>query len=120
VIMSRAGGSPTTHPHVKHLAIIAVVFVVMILAAILGPPWVGYFALPVMIVGVIYGAIVLARWMIKGPKRIVAYGVALVLLALVGGCYADMRTAVGPEETKRGCHADYYLRVIPVAFYCFD
>jgi energy-coupling factor transporter transmembrane protein EcfT len=118
--MSRAGGSPTTHPYVKHLAIIAVVFVVMILSAILGPPWVGYFALPVMIVGVIYGAIVLARWMIKGPKRIVAYGVALVLLALVGGCYADMRTAVGPEETKRGCHADYYLRVIPVAFYCFD
>ena len=119
VIMRRAGGSPTTHPFVKRLAIIAVVFLVMSLAAFLGPTWVGLYALPVVvIVGIIYGAIILATWMREGPKKIVAYGVALVFLALlVGGCYADMKNI---EDWKVGCHWDYYLWVIPVVDYCLD
>jgi hypothetical protein len=120
--MSGAGGSPTTRPHVMRLAIIAVVFVVMSLAAILGPTWVGFYALPVVvIVGVIYGALTVARWMKEGPKRIVAYGVAFVFLALVGGCVADSIIPVAPEDMKRGCHMDYYLWVIPTMHsYCAD
>ncbi len=117
--MSRAGESPTTHFFVKRLAIIAVVFVVMGLAASLGPNWVELYALPVvMLGGVIYGAIILALWVIEGPKKIVAYGLAVVFLALVGGCYADRTTVVGPEKTKLGCHTDYYLWVYPVGRIC--
>ena len=122
VIMSGAGGSPTTRPHVMRLAIIAVVFVVMSLAAILGPTWVGFYALSVVvIVGGSYGALTVARWMIGGPKRIVAYGVAFVFLALVGGCVADSMIPVAPEDMKRGCHMDYYLWVFPTGHsYCAD
>jgi hypothetical protein len=51
-------------------------------------------------------------------KRMVAYGGAVVFLALlVGGCYADM---MSNEDWKLGCHKDYYLWVIPVGGYCLD
>jgi hypothetical protein len=54
-------------------------------------------------------------------KRVVAYGVAVVFLALVGGCAADAMIPVAPEDMKRGCHTDYYLRVFPTGqFYCAD
>ena len=66
--MGRAGRSPTTkHPLVMRLAIIAVVFLVVSIAAIVGPNWVGLYVLPVVvIVGVVYGAIILMVWAIKG------------------------------------------------------
>jgi uncharacterized membrane protein YidH (DUF202 family) len=49
-------------------------------------------------------------------KRVVAYGVAVVLfVALVGGCFAD---SMSQEDWELGCHKDYYLWVIPVSDYC--
>ncbi len=53
-------------------------------------------------------------------KRLVAYGVAAVFLALLGGWAADTMITVAPEDMKPGCHTDYYLRVIPVGGYCAD
>jgi hypothetical protein len=99
-------------------AIYAIVFMVMSLGDILGPTWVGLYALPAgVLVVVIYGAIKLATWMTEGPKRIVAYGVAVVFLALLVGFYAD---AMNYDDLKLGCHTDYYLWVIPVGGACID
>jgi hypothetical protein len=51
-------------------------------------------------------------------KRVVAYGVAVVLfVASVGGCVADARSH---EDWEFGCNTDYYLWVIPVGSYCLD
>ena len=79
--MSRAGGSARKHPLVMPLAIIAVVFVIVSLAAILGPNWVRLYVLPVVgIVGVGYGVIILiVLWVVKGLPtpplpRLVAIG----------------------------------------------
>ena len=61
--MSNAGRSATKHPLVRRLAILAVVFLVTGLAAVVGPNWVGLYVLPVVvIVGVVYGAIILMMW----------------------------------------------------------
>jgi hypothetical protein len=52
-------------------------------------------------------------------KRLVAYGVVVVFVALlVGGGVADAMNSVAAEDMKPGCHTDYYLRVIPVGMYC--
>jgi hypothetical protein len=69
--MSRSGGSARKHPLVLRLAIIAVVFVIVSLAAIVGPNWVGLYVLPVVVIaGVVYGAIIVAMWVIEGqPAR---------------------------------------------------
>jgi hypothetical protein len=69
--MSNAGRSATKHPLVRRLAILAVVFLVTGLAAVVGPNWVGLYVLPVVvIVGVVYGAIILMMWVIGGwPDR---------------------------------------------------
>ena len=53
-------------------------------------------------------------------KRVVAYGVAVLIVALVGGCVADAMIPVAPEDMKRGCHTDYYLWVVPIDSYCAD
>ena len=53
-------------------------------------------------------------------KRVVAYGAAVVFVALLGGCFADAMITVAPEDMKPGCHTDYYLRVFPVGGYCAD
>ena len=53
-------------------------------------------------------------------KRVVAYGAAVVFVALLGGCVADAMITVAPEHMKPGCHTDYYLWVIPVGGYCAD
>jgi uncharacterized membrane protein YidH (DUF202 family) len=51
-------------------------------------------------------------------KRVVAYGVAVVLfVALVGGCFAD---SMSEEDWEVGCHTDYYLWVIPNGSYCLE
>ncbi|MEJ7842635.1 MAG: hypothetical protein WKF95_12775 [Rubrobacter sp.] len=51
-------------------------------------------------------------------KRIVACGIAVVFIVLVGGGVADAMNSVAAEDMKPGCHTDYYLRVIPVGMYC--
>ena len=53
-------------------------------------------------------------------KRVVAYSVILVIVALLGGYVADTMITGAPEDMKPGCHTDYYLRVIPVGGYCAD
>ncbi len=73
--MSRSGGSARKHPLVMHLAIIAVVFVIVSIAAIVGPNWVGLYVLPVVvIVGVVYGAVILMMWVIGGWPDRFGYG----------------------------------------------
>ena len=71
VTMSRAGGSARKHPLLMPLAIIAVVFVIVSLAAVVGPNWVGLYVLPaVVIVGVVCGAIIVTMWVLGGwPDR---------------------------------------------------
>ena len=103
---------------------VAVVLVVLSLAAILGLAWVGLYALPfalpvVMIAGGSYGALTVARSMKEGPKRIVAYGVAVVLiLALVGGCVVDA-SSIEDVSPSPNCPIDFYLWVLPVGQVCF-
>jgi antibiotic biosynthesis monooxygenase (ABM) superfamily enzyme len=72
VTMSRSGGSARKHPLVMPLAIIAGVFVIVSLAAIVGPNWVGLYVLPAaVIVGVVCGAIILTMWVLGGwPDRL--------------------------------------------------
>jgi hypothetical protein len=105
---------------------IGVVLVVLSLAAILGLAWVGRlyalpFALPVVVIaGGSYGALTVARSMKEGPKRIVAYGVAVVLiLALVGGCFADAYNHEDLATRSESCPIDFYLWVLPVGQVCF-
>ncbi len=53
-------------------------------------------------------------------KRLVAYGVVVVFVALLVGGIADAMNAVVAEDMKPGCHRDYYLWVLPVGMYCAD
>jgi hypothetical protein len=53
-------------------------------------------------------------------KRLVAYGVVVVFVALLLGGVADAMNSVAAEDMKPGCHRDYYLWVIPVGMYCAD
>jgi hypothetical protein len=53
-------------------------------------------------------------------KRLVAYGVVVVFVALLLGGVADAMNSVAAEDMKPGCHTDYYLWVIPVGMYCAD
>jgi hypothetical protein len=53
-------------------------------------------------------------------SSIVVWSVVAVFVALLGGYVADAMTPVAPEDTKPGCHMDYYLWVIPVSGYCAD
>ncbi len=45
---------------------------------------------------------------------------AIGLVALVGGCFADAMTPPTSEGMEFGCHTDYYLWVIPVGGYCSE
>ena len=65
--MNKAGGWPTKHPLAMRLGILAAVFLVTALATVVGPKWVGTYVLPVVvIVGVVYGAILVMVWVIQG------------------------------------------------------
>ena len=52
-------------------------------------------------------------------KRLIsAGGVVAVFVVLVGGCCADAMNTLASEDTKNGCHTDYYLRAAAVGVYC--
>jgi hypothetical protein len=57
---------------------------------------------------------------VMDKRSIVVWGVVAVFVALLGGYVADAMTPVASEDTKPGCHTDYYLWVVPVSAYCAD
>jgi hypothetical protein len=57
---------------------------------------------------------------VMDKSSIVVWGVVAVFVALLGGYVADAMTPVASEDMKPGCHADYYLWVVPVSAYCAD
>jgi hypothetical protein len=60
------------------------------------------------------------RMAVMDKRSIVVWGVVAVFVALLGGYVADAMTSVASEDTKPGCHTDYYLWVVPVSAYCAD
>ena len=51
-------------------------------------------------------------------KLISACGVVAVFVVLLWGYVADAMNTLASEDSKNGCHTDYYLRVVPVGVYC--